>query len=54
LLLDNTVLTDRRLIALLIRTEERALYEDTVQLVDSLVVKLQTDGESYLPPDAIE
>jgi len=52
MLLDGISLDNRLLIAIIIRSEERELYSSILALVDSLILKLESEGDLYIPPDS--
>jgi hypothetical protein len=52
LLLGDTKRCDRRLMALVLRVEERELVQDCLTLVDTWVAQLDDLGEAYVPPDS--
>lgn len=52
MLLSGVKLSDRKVMALIVRVEERELIQDVVTLVDSWIESLVANGESYVPPDA--
>eukprot|EP01041_Mallomonas_annulata_P003765 gene3765-7475_t len=51
LLLANTEPNSRLLMALIIRVEERELIQSCLGIVDGWIARLETDKESYIPPD---
>lgn len=53
LLLDGAKLSNRKVMALIIRTEERELLSDCVRLIDDLTEQLNSLGDSYVPPDVV-
>lgn len=52
MLLDGVNLDNRLLIAIIIRSEERELYSSILALVDTLNLKLESEGDLYIPPDS--
>ena len=52
LLLGDTKRSDRRLMALVLRVEERELVQECLAQVDVWVAQLDDVGEAYVPPDS--
>jgi hypothetical protein len=52
MLLNTEDMSDRKLTALIIRTEERELMQDALAMVDGFISQLQQDPDLYVPPDA--
>lgn len=53
MLLSNICKNNRLLMALILRVEERELFQECLALVDSWMEKLEDLGEGYIPPDSI-
>ncbi len=51
MLLNNIPCSNRKYMALVIRVEERTLYQETLQVIDELVTNLNSLGEKYVPLD---
>ena len=52
MLLSNVCKSNRLLMALILRVEEREFLQECLKVVDSLLEQINDIGESYIPPDS--